>query len=155
MYQESGRQKSRDESRVELSERDRDDAARLLSLLLGDGAVEKRRREIGLLELANAILNDRRRRSEIFNPSMFGEPAWEMLLTLFVMDREGPRLTIGALATRSGAKLTTALRWLEYLEDQNLVRREPHPNDSRTAFVRLTDKARDALELYLSGTLAP
>ena len=108
-----------------------------------------------LTQLAETILEARRRRAEIFNPAMFGEPAWELLLTLFVMDREGPRLTIGRLAQTAGTKLTTALRWLEYLEDQMFVRREQHPNDARTAFIELTDKARDALRLYLSGTSAP
>lgn len=155
MYQQRGHQDAADESKVELTSRDRDDVVRLLSLLLGQDEVEERRRDVSLVRLAESILSDRRRRSEIFNPAMFGEPAWELLLTLFVMDRQGPRLTIGALAQAAGAKLTTALRWLEYLEDQDFVRREPHPNDMRTAFIELTDKAREALRLYLSGTSTP
>ena len=140
---------------LELTPRDREDAARLLTLLLGEDGVEEQRRDVSLTQLAETILEARRRRAEIFNPAMFGEPAWELLLTLFVMDREGPRLTIGRLAQVAGTKLTTALRWLEYLEDQAFVRREQHPNDARTAFIELTDKARDALRLYLSGTRAP
>ena len=137
---------------MELSPRDREDAARLLSLLLGEGGAEAQRQDVGLIQLAESIIEARRRRAEIFNPAMFGEPAWELLLTLFVMDREGPRLTIGRLAQVAGIKLTTALRWLEYLEDQAFVRREQHPTDARTAFIELTDKARETLRLYLSGT---
>jgi DNA-binding MarR family transcriptional regulator len=136
---------------VKLSKRDRSDAARLLTLLLS----EERRRDVDLVNLAEAIIEDRRRRSEIFNPSMFGEPSWELLLTLFVMDQRGPRLTIGRLAQAANIRLTTALRWLDYLEDQNLIRRELHPRDARTAFIELTDKARDSLRLYLSETLTP
>jgi DNA-binding MarR family transcriptional regulator len=139
---------------VELSSRDREDAARLLTLLVGEGVVEERQRTRTQVELAEKLLADRRRRAEIFNPAMFGEPAWELLLTLFVMDRQGSRLTIGRLAQVAGTKLTTALRWLDYLEDQMFVRRERHPTDARTAFIELTDKARDALDLYLSGTPA-
>ncbi len=155
MYQLGNRKKSPDGGGVELSPRDREDAARLLTLLLGEGEVEERQRDVNLNRLASAILEARRRRTEIFNPAMFGEPAWELLLTLFVMDREGPRLTIGRLAQVAGTKLTTALRWLEYLEDQAFVRREEHPNDARTAFIELTDKAREALRLYLSETPTP
>jgi DNA-binding MarR family transcriptional regulator len=137
-----------------LSNRDRADAARLLTLLLDEeGVGEQRPHDLDPITLAEAIIEDRRRRAEIFNPSMFGEPAWELLLTLFVMDQRGPRLTIGRLAQVARTKLTTALRWLDYLEDQDLVRRELHPNDARTAFIELTDKARDSLRLYLSGTL--
>jgi len=142
-------------NQIELSPRDREDAVRLLTLLLGEGGVEDQRRNVSLTHLARTILEARRRRAETFNPTMFGEPAWELLLTLFVMDREGPRLTIGRLAEIGGIKLTTALRWLEYLEDQALVQRERHPNDARTAFIELTDKARVALRVYLSGTPVP
>jgi DNA-binding MarR family transcriptional regulator len=152
MQQFRNRERSPDGDGVELSPRDREDAARLLSLLLGKGEVEEQRRDMNLVQLAETIIEARRRRAEIFNPAMFGEPAWELLLTLFVMDREGPRLTIGRLAQLAGTKLTTALRWLEYLEDQAFVQREQHPNDARTAFIQLTDKAREALRLYLSGT---
>jgi DNA-binding MarR family transcriptional regulator len=139
---------------IELTARDREDAARLLELLLGEEAAGKSAKELDLLRVAEAILEDRRRRAEIFNPAMFGEPAWELLLTLFVMDRGGPRLTIGRLAQYARTKLTTALRWLDYLEDQNLIKREQHPNDARTAFIELTDKARDTIRLYLSETRA-
>jgi len=156
MYEFRNRDRSSgDAGGLELTPRDREDAARLLTLLLGEDGVEEQRRDVSLTQLAETILEARRRRAEIFNPAMFGEPAWELLLTLFVMDREGPRLTIGRLAQVAGTKLTTALRWLEYLEDQAFVRREQHPNDARTAFIELTDKARDALRLYLSGTRAP
>lgn len=139
---------------LELSQRDREDAARLLELLVGEGPAENQPKEADLLRLAEAILEDRRRRAQIFNPAMFGEPAWELLLTLFVMDRGGPRLTIGRLAQYARTKLTTALRWLDYLEDQNLIKREQHPNDARTAFIELTDKAREMMQLYLSDTRA-
>jgi DNA-binding MarR family transcriptional regulator len=151
MYHHRNREKSRDGGGVELSSRDREDAARLLALLLGEGGVDQRQRDMDLTRLAETILEARRRRAEVFNPAMFGEPAWELLLTLFVMDSRGPRLTIGRLAQVAGTKLTTALRWLDYLEDQAFVQREQHPTDARTAFIELTDKAREALHLYLSG----
>ena len=139
---------------VRFSEKDRRDAARLLTLIAG----EDRTTGPGLLHpvaMARAILEDRRRRAFLFNPGMFGEPGWELLLTLYVMDRDGPRLTVGRLAKLAECALTTTLRWLDYLCDQQLVLRQEHPGDARTEFVRLTDKARDALELYLSEMAMP
>jgi DNA-binding MarR family transcriptional regulator len=153
MYQYKESEPASEKPGVVLSPRDRKDAARLLGMLVGEGNADSQRPFLDPIRLAEAILEDRRRRAELFNPAMFGEPAWELLLTLFVMDRDGPRLTIGRLAQAAGAKLTTALRWLDYLEDQKLIRREEHPGDARTSFVQLTDKARQALRLYLSGTL--
>lgn len=150
MYQYPDHDPKQDGSPITLTPRDRQEAARLISLLLGD---QPRERRLDLVQLAKAVLKDRRRRAELFNPSIFGEPAWEILLTLFVADQDGPRLTIGRLAQFADTKLTTTLRWLDYLEDQGLVSREAHPNDARTCFVTLTDKARSALRLYLSETV--
>lgn len=33
----------------------------------------------------------------------------------------------------------TGLRWIEYLDQEQLIRREPHPTDARAVFVELTD----------------
>lgn len=150
MYQFRDQKGPGGDGEITLSGKDRADAVRLLSLLVGS---EDRRLDIDLVQLADAVLKDRRRRAELFNPSMFGEPAWELLLTLFVMDQHGPRLTIGRLAQLAETKMTTALRWLDYLDDQGFVRRDEHPGDARTSFVSLTDKARSTLRLYLSETI--
>ena len=59
---------------------------------------------------------------------MFGEPAWDMLLVLYTEEgRE--RQTVGKLINAAGHAPTTAQRWLDYLETQGFVRREPHPVD--------------------------
>lgn len=149
---------------VKVSRRDLEDARRLLSLLARiDGkeflesspSDDSQRKSVTLQTLqrrARQILADRRKRHEVFGKAMFGEPAWEMLLLLYVL-HSGPRQTIGRLAELAGASKTTALRWLDYLDAQGLVSRESHPTDKRAAFVELTEKARTALELYLSDTL--
>ena len=79
---------------------------------------------------------------------MFGEPAWEMLLLLYVTSGAS-RQTVSRLAQLSGASKATALRWMDYLSDRGLIARCPHPNDARTAFVNLTDQGREMLEAYL------
>lgn len=94
----------------------------------------------------------RRRRCQIFGVGMFGEPAWDMLVALYVVDATGPKATIGRLSEVTRTALTTAIRWLEYLEQQGLVRRESSPTDRRVVFVQLTDKGRSAMEEFLSGT---
>ena len=137
------------------SAKDREDAARLLALIVGEERAQRTRLLQSTTEVARVILEDRKRRGRIFNAGMFGEPAWELLLNLYVMDKDGPRLTIGRLIDSTKCAQTTALRWLQYLEDQDLIERQEHPGDARTAFVSLTKKARDALDHYLSQSLAP
>ena len=140
---------------IELSARDREDAVRLLSLLLGEDVRTRTSKKFDSLQIVKAILQDRKKRATIFSRSMFGEPGWELLLALYAADTVGPRLTIGKLAQLAELPTTTALRWLSYLEDQRLIVREEHPTDARTAFVELTDKARECFKVYLSETLTP
>lgn len=147
---------------IQLDRGDIENAARLLALLADGDAklvIDTTKIESGkprpqvLLNRAREILADRKRRHEVFSKAMFGEPAWEMLLLLYIL-RSGTRQTIGRLGELAGASKSTALRWIEYLEQQRLVRRETHPTDKRAIFVELTEKAIESLEAYLSGTLA-
>jgi DNA-binding MarR family transcriptional regulator len=146
---------------VRLSGRDIEDAKRLLSLI---AAAEKSRiildppphakahaDDDDLLRKARAIIADRRRRSAVFGKAMFGEPAWDMLLLLYAFASEA-RQTVTRIAESSGASKSTAIRWLDYLEQQQLVRRMAHPVDRRTVFIELTERGRHSMELYLSGT---
>lgn len=147
---------------VKLTPRDVEDARRLLSLLTsgerltidppttaGTGALQRTR----LVARAEAVIADRRRRYKIFGKAMFGEPGWDMLLLLFVFDGAA-RQSVSSLTTLSDVSSTTGLRWIHYLEKQQLVRLDAHPTDRRALFVELTDNGRTALELYLSGTVA-
>jgi len=146
--------------RVLLSPRDLEDAARLLELLANSEPVPSAPTTLpersdmdpdALRERAVRIRQDRRRRSAIFGPEMFGEPAWEMLLLLYLEDgRE--RQTQARLAELSGASRSTAWRWIEYLEHNAFIWRETHPTDKRKIFVQLTNLGRERLELYLSET---
>lgn len=106
-----------------------------------------------LTQLARRMLLARRRRTRTFNKCMFGEPAWDMLLALYVSRSSGPRYSVSQLSTLSGSPPTTALRWLDYLAKEQLIVRAPNPTDRRSDFVEMTDKGRTALEQYLSETL--
>lgn len=152
------------ESRVvKLTTQDVDDARRLLSLLASNAeriTIEPPTRsgegvflnKHSLLSKAKQVIANRRRRHEIFGSAMFGEPAWDMLLLLYALDA-GARQTLGRLSDMSGTTKTTALRWMDYLEQEQLVRREAHPTDRRAAVLEITEKGRDAVALYLFETV--
>jgi DNA-binding MarR family transcriptional regulator len=98
-----------------------------------------------------AAREQRRRglRRKLFDPYLFGEPAWEILLALYVADVER-RLSIAQLTAVTHVPLTTALRWLALLEDQDLVSRTIAPDDQRIVLIELTDSGRRAMNAYLS-----
>jgi DNA-binding MarR family transcriptional regulator len=73
-----------------------------------------------------------------------------MLLHLYVA-QAGPRQTVSRLARLSGASKAAALRWMDYLERRDLIRRDAHPSDKRVTFVALSEKAHTSLQTYLSA----
>lgn len=140
---------------VTLSAEEWQDAVRLLQRLTGRGEPRPNERLIDrqtLEKRARQAFSDRRRRIAIFGIGMFGEPAWDMLLILYIQ-RHGQRQTVGGLAEASGVAKSTALRWLRALEARGHIMRSKHPTDSRTDFVQLTEKAELALDTYFSEAL--
>jgi DNA-binding MarR family transcriptional regulator len=85
----------------------------------------------------------------MLDQSLFGEPAWDMLLALYCLPTRGERLGITALALASGVPATTALRWQALLMNEGMIERILDENDARRSFVRLSDKGRSLLEDYL------
>lgn len=148
---------------VTLSEKDVRDAARLFRLI-SDGtpwasllhaeqgarrAADESTSRHDLVDRARAVLQTRRLRARHFNRVMFAEPAWDILLLLYLAESSEGRQTIGQLAELVETPLTTVLRWVGYLEKENLIERKDHPTDRRIVFVRLTEKGRGALDAFL------
>ena len=90
----------------------------------------------------------RAQRGRFFNPRLFADPAWDMLLELYAASLTERRMTVSRLAERSGVPLTTALRWIATLEEEELIDREADRFDRRRIFLCLTDKGRSAMSAY-------
>lgn len=99
-----------------------------------------------LARRAAAVLKVRQLRNRMLGRALFGEPAWDMLLALYVANGDGSKTTVSGLASGSDYPHTTALRWLQTLEAERLVERRRHPTDKRIHFVELTAAALDALD---------
>jgi len=150
---------------VTLSEKDLKDAVRLFRLFadpalighdIGDFLPAEERADgpsdrQSLAAKARMVLSARLAREQYFHPDLFGEPAWEILLALYVIEDSGARFTISKLAECISAPLSTVVRWIKTLEEQSLVARVNHPTDRRVIFVRLLDKGRQALDDYLGA----
>ncbi len=103
-------------------------------------------------QLAREIVWSRRRRGAVFGQdSLFGEPAWDILLGLYVAEEAQQRLNVSAVCEISGVPQSTALRWLEKLERDGWVRRDPDPLDRRRFWMLLTERASNSIRTYLAG----
>jgi DNA-binding MarR family transcriptional regulator len=148
---------------VTLTGQDLRDATRLLDALTNaDEGISPRSAKLPsathvghkqAVDMARESLRRRVKRAKYFGHSMFGEPGWDMLLTLYTGESE-TRFKVSDLVTVARTPASTGLRWLSYLEDQQLVTRRSHPTDGRVGLVDLTDKARRALDSYFSETLS-
>jgi DNA-binding MarR family transcriptional regulator len=102
-----------------------------------------------LLPLVKEILRSRRQRDSLFGTELFGEPAWDILLELFVAEQTYRKLSVSSVCLASAVPPSTAIRWIERLESAGWVRRDNDPLDRRRIWVLLTPKGSDAMLAYL------
>jgi predicted transcriptional regulator len=103
-----------------------------------------------LADFAAAIYGARMERSRCLPMSLFGEPAWDMLLDLFINTVRGLRLGTTSLCLGSNAPQSTALRYIERLEEEGLVRRYQPVDDRRLHCVELTPRGKKQMRECLS-----
>ena len=93
-----------------------------------------------------AILKSRRLREQHFDAGLFADPAWDMLLELYMAELGQYRISVSSLCASAAVPATTALRWMKTLEEKGLVMRHPDPSDGRRIFVALSDEAEQKME---------
>jgi len=98
-----------------------------------------------ILSTIMAVLENRRRRLKHFDPEFLGEPAWEMLLDLYINEQRGRDVSVSSACLASGAPSTTALRYVTMMTDRGWLLRVPDPTDKRKIYLKLSDRARSAL----------
>lgn len=109
-----------------------------------------------LLALARDIYTSRRQRARVFDAeALFGEPAWDILLDLFIARFSDKPLSVTAACIGAAVPTSTGLRWLAILEDQGLVRRASDPRDARRVFLHLTETGLERMTTYLLELHAP
>lgn len=104
------------------------------------------------LALARKAYALRRKRASLFgNPDLFGEPAWDILLDLYIAAGEGKPVSVSSACIGSAAPATTGLRWLGVLADEGLVVRENDAEDHRRVLVRLTHSGQAAMDRFFDA----
>ncbi|ANC50396.1 hypothetical protein CP97_14710 [Aurantiacibacter atlanticus] len=104
---------------------------------------------LNLAEKARQTYERRRLRNKSLPSSLLGEPAWDMLLELFMQYAGGAKVSTTSLCIASGCPPTTALRYVGLMENEGLLKRTPAETDKRLVFVELTDAGVIAIGRYL------
>lgn len=96
--------------------------------------------------LARETLEYRRRRYRYFPRGMLGEPAFDMMLCLYVAEFEQRFVTYRMLAEMADVPFSSAHRWIDFLVGRGFLDRAKHPTDARAIVLALTPQARKSLE---------
>lgn len=96
----------------------------------------------------------RSQRDRFFLKGLFADPAWDMLLDLYVSEISGQKVSVSSLCIASNVPSTTALRWIASLDCEGLVERSSDSRDRRRYFISLTNKGRCAMDAYFASLSA-
>jgi DNA-binding MarR family transcriptional regulator len=102
-----------------------------------------------LVLMAQSLLRLRRLRSRHFDDDLFREPAWDLLLDLFVQKARGRRVSITSACQAAYVPEATALRFIAWLKARGLIERTKDEGDRRRSFLTLSARGLAAMTGYL------
>lgn len=108
--------------------------------------------EPALLARAREQLRLVDRRQRLFGDAgrLFADPAWHMLLDLFVNGATDARMPVSSGAIAARVPTSTAMRYIALLERRSLVVRRANPDDRRSALLSLTPTGADLIRRVLA-----
>src|ERR1044072_6407591 len=102
---------------------------------------------------AERLSAERRRRDALFPDGLFGEPAWDLLLAMFVARDKGQAMILCRAYKAAGVSDTTGRRLLDRMEEDGLITRRRAPRSRKMRIAELTDLAVERLTDYLARGL--
>lgn len=96
------------------------------------------------------VIRARRVRDKAFEPGMFEDPAWDILLDLFAAHLERAEVSVSSLSIAAAVAPTTALRWIGRLATAGLLVRQHDPFDRRRALMSLSPTAMAGMRSYVA-----
>lgn len=102
-------------------------------------------------EEVRSVLRLRRLREQFFDPALFADPAWDMLLDLLAARIERAQVAVSSLCIAAAVPPTTALRWIKTMTDHGIFERCADPDDGRRIFIRLSDHATASMARYFKA----
>jgi len=102
--------------------------------------------------MVSLIIYARKARNHIFPDGVFSDPAWDMLLDLYLNSLKNRSVPVSSLCIAASAPPTTAFRRIDALERLGLVRRGKDEEDGRRVLVELTDAGAEAMSRTLEAT---
>ena len=100
--------------------------------------------------MAERLYAERRGRDALFPDGLFGEPAWDLLLAMFIARDKNQAMILCRAYKAAGVSDTTGRRLLDRLEEEGLITRRRAPRSRKMRIVELTELAVERLTSYLA-----
>lgn len=104
--------------------------------------------------LAETICEQNRVRNEIIPNAMFGEPIWDMMLTVYTSDHFDRPTTIFNLSETCGIPLSVATRCISYLLDQEAIFENTSGSNKDIMPYLVTDGTKAAIGCWLDNCIS-
>ncbi|WP_394664707.1 hypothetical protein [uncultured Sphingomonas sp.] len=124
----------------------RDELALLESLVRSETEARIRPADIGQI-----IRSAREGIGQVFDAELFADPAFDMLLFVFLEEEAGRPVETSACYRASGVPRTTAVRWINMMVSNGMFESAPHPTDRRLALLSLSEDTRARVRQWLTG----
>ena len=98
-----------------------------------------------------AVIRSRAQRDKFFPRFLFADPAWDMLIDLYASNVAKRRVSVSSLCMASNVPATTALRWINTLEDEGLIVRTDDVSDKGRHFLSLTEAGLSSMDGYFAS----
>jgi DNA repair protein RadC len=106
------------------------------------------------LRNAEAIFRRRILRKELVGSAeLFGEPAWDMLLDLFIHEGRGQQLSMSSLCATAGIPTSSAMKLAQRLCEAGILERTPDIFDGRRTLMKIAPQVAHRLRAsFAEGT---
>lgn len=101
------------------------------------------------IEWIKCEIKNKELRKNLLPDIMSGDPAWEMLVELYLARLESRKVATKELGIVAAVPPTTGLRWIAHLQKTDLIVRESGEDKRRSHFA-LTELGLFKIESYLS-----
>lgn len=103
--------------------------------------------------MAERLLLERRKRDALFPADLFGEPAWDLLLALFIARDEDRSMTVAEAYGAAGVAPAAGRTLLAKLEESRLITRCSRSRRRNADLINLTDEGAERLVDFLAWLL--
>lgn len=102
-------------------------------------------------DIGRIIRSAREGIGQFFDAELFADPAFDMLLFVFLEEEAGRPVETSACYRASGVPRTTAVRWINMMVSNGMFESAPHPTDRRLALLSLSEDTRASVRQWLNG----